>query len=325
MEIFLPSTSAPTEMAAAHPPAAAQGYRPPSPVDASVAPAAQDRAATEADAFFRNSAYCFIALDTETTGLVPPGGIVSLSARELGGTRREFSETLINPERPIEQGATIVHRITDEHVVDAPRWPEAVGRFWAWVAEAAGSRRVVLVAHNAPFDLKMMRADNARCGLDFPRDFDVVDTLALFQDFRDAEVYDIGESCKLRDLSLRVLGKEMPDAHDALGDTQTLAHLCELPWVRTQLEKRREQHSVMRQRTTRYYSHYAVGGAVLRLPERRQGHCPPCGACRSLITSTTLIVAAAEPSCCCRPVVSPCVVSPCFPLFIRSMDTAMRA
>lgn len=93
--------------------------------------------------------FCFG--DTETTGLGKDSGIVEISWVE---TDEDFNEvaryySLINPEVPIQPGAQAVHGISAEMVKDAPTIKQFM---WEQKYPLAGPD-VVLVAHNAPFDI----------------------------------------------------------------------------------------------------------------------------------------------------------------------------
>lgn len=92
-------------------------------------------------------------LDTETTGLTPRFGdrVVEIAlARFRGEVMENFYTTLLNPERYISPGASRIHGITNADVADAPRFREVVE---AVRTEFEG---VIVVAHNAPFDLGFM-------------------------------------------------------------------------------------------------------------------------------------------------------------------------
>ncbi len=67
--------------------------------------------------------------------------------------------TLVNPGCPITPGATGVHKITDAMVAGAPPTHVAglAALLWLWQrCERRGGGRVVLVAHNAHFDIKSL-------------------------------------------------------------------------------------------------------------------------------------------------------------------------
>ncbi|MBF0218593.1 MAG: DNA polymerase III subunit epsilon [Gammaproteobacteria bacterium] len=91
-----------------------------------------------------------IVLDTETTGLEPKEGhrlieigCVELIDRKLTGNN--FHQYL-QPDREVPLGAINVHGITNEFLVDKPRFSDVVADFIDYV------RGAELIIHNAPFD-----------------------------------------------------------------------------------------------------------------------------------------------------------------------------
>lgn len=92
-----------------------------------------------------------VVLDTETTGLEPSDGhrIIEIGCVELvdrrltGNTYHQF----IQPDRTIDPGAIEVHGITNESLVDKPRFADIAGAFLGFI------RGAELVIHNAPFDV----------------------------------------------------------------------------------------------------------------------------------------------------------------------------
>jgi DNA polymerase III epsilon subunit-like protein len=82
-------------------------------------------------------------IDTETTSLT---GVVCEIAVVAGDGTILF-HSLVNPERPVTQGAREVHGISDEELAAAPTLPE----IWPQLQEALRGR-TLLVAYNASFD-----------------------------------------------------------------------------------------------------------------------------------------------------------------------------
>lgn len=120
-----------------------------------------------------------IFLDTETTGLHADSGdrIIEIGAIELDSrerTGREFHRYL-QPDKRIDAGATEVHGITNEQLVDCPRFAEIAKDFIDFV------RGAQLVAHNADFDIGFLDAEIARLEDFSPRSIkevcEVLDTL----------------------------------------------------------------------------------------------------------------------------------------------------
>ncbi len=119
----------------------------------------------------------FVGFDTETTGLSPVAHrLVELSAVKFqldGSVISTFSQ-LIDPECPIAPEATAVHGITDRMVQGMPTYREAIPAFLEWLK----GENVVLVAHNASFDLGFLEVAFAKMHQPAPG-YPVVDTLAL--------------------------------------------------------------------------------------------------------------------------------------------------
>ncbi len=116
----------------------------------------------------------FVAFDTETTGLDARSGRVI----EIGAVRFQNSKVLgttnwlINPEMPIPSDSQEIHHITDEMVADKPTSKKVLPEFIAFI------RGATLLAHNAQFDVKFIRAELRKCDLPAP-DNVILDTLKL--------------------------------------------------------------------------------------------------------------------------------------------------
>jgi len=99
-----------------------------------------------------------VVLDTETTGMNKDGliyvghriieiGCVEVIDRRLTG--RHY-HVYIQPDMPIDPEAMAVHGITDEFLLDKPRFEEIADEFIDFIKGAD------LVIHNAPFDVGFM-------------------------------------------------------------------------------------------------------------------------------------------------------------------------
>jgi DNA polymerase-3 subunit epsilon len=104
----------------------------------------------------------FVIIDCETTGFAASDRVIEIAAVVLDGrtleTVDEF-DTLVNPQRDV--GRTDIHGITASMVTAAPTFGEvatAVGR----LLDGA-----VLVAHNLPFDVRMVRQEFDRMDAGF--------------------------------------------------------------------------------------------------------------------------------------------------------------
>jgi DNA polymerase-3 subunit epsilon len=94
----------------------------------------------------------YVVVDLETTGLRPgSSGICEIGAVRLHGFEVEAEfETLVDPGRPIDAGASAITGLRTEQLRGAPGPAEAVRSFLAFAGDA------VLVAHNARFDLAFL-------------------------------------------------------------------------------------------------------------------------------------------------------------------------
>ena len=162
-----------------------------------------------------------IVLDTETTGLEPSEGhrIIELACIELHGRRptgRHFHRYM-NPERAVDIGASQVHGMTAEDLLDKPKFRDIVDDFLEFVSGAE------LLIHNAPFDVAFLNAELALLGR--PR-LDsvctVTDTLAMAREQHPGKKNNLNALCERYavDHSQRTL-------HGALLDAQLLADV----WV----------------------------------------------------------------------------------------------
>lgn len=167
----------------------------------------------------------FYILDTETASL--QGGVCEIAwlvVNDRLDIESEFS-TLVNPERPISEGAAAIHGITDEQVADKPTM--------AQIATLIDGP-IHMIAHNSAFDVRMTKphivAKTQLCTLRLARQFIKGTT----------------------NHKLEVLQRELklPEqrSHSALGDVQTvrdlLLHILNLTgepletyWKRAQMPK----------------------------------------------------------------------------------------
>jgi DNA polymerase-3 subunit epsilon len=101
-----------------------------------------------------------IVLDTETTGLEHSAGhriieigCVELIDRQLTGNNLH---RYLQPDREIDEGAIEVHGITNEFLLDKPRFADIVGEMMDYL------RGAELIIHNAPFDVGFLNAELRR-------------------------------------------------------------------------------------------------------------------------------------------------------------------
>ena len=119
-----------------------------------------------------------VFVDLETTGLNPSyDRIVEITVIKVHPDGSEEQRTVrINPEMPIPAGATSVHGITDEDVVNQPPFSRYAKNLLAFLdgSDLAGFNAI-------RFDLPMLRAEFARVGVRFDLEGrNVVDPMAIF-------------------------------------------------------------------------------------------------------------------------------------------------
>jgi DNA polymerase-3 subunit epsilon len=136
----------------------------------------------------------------------------------------EFA-SLVNTGVPVPPGIAELTGITDPMLAAAPGLGAVLPRLLEF------SRGCVLVAHNAPFDLRFLVAGCGDCGLAWPG-FTVLDTVMLARRVMDPdEVTD----CKLGTLA-GFFGARTAPSHRALADARATADV--LSWLIRRLEHR---------------------------------------------------------------------------------------
>ncbi|GIX34261.1 MAG: DNA polymerase III subunit epsilon [Lysobacteraceae bacterium] len=162
----------------------------------------------------------WVVLDTETTGLAVERGhrVVEIGCVELVERRpsgRRFQRYL-NPERPMDPGASEVTGLTDAFLADKPRFEEVVDEFLDFV------RGAELVIHNAAFDLGFLNAELARLGRDerLEQICTVTDTLALARERYPGQRNSLDALCRRLQIDNR-----HRTLHGALLDAELLAEV----------------------------------------------------------------------------------------------------
>ena len=149
-------------------------------------------------------------VDVETTGLSAAYGdrVCEIGVvLAQGDAILDTYQTLVNPQRPISPGAASVNGLSDAEVSQAPTFGE--------IADQALERidGMLLVCHNAPFDLGFLEAEFSRLGrrLQLAGVIDTLDLARRYFHFRSNSLPTIAA----------YLGIETPQAHRALGDALT--------------------------------------------------------------------------------------------------------
>ncbi|MDD5422459.1 MAG: exonuclease domain-containing protein [Candidatus Omnitrophota bacterium] len=118
----------------------------------------------------------FTVFDVETTGLYPYSGdrICEIAAVRIDPGKRtpKTLHSLVDPQRPISYGASLVNKITDEMVAGKPTIDEILPFFLKFIKGSA------LVAYNAGFDIGFIEYALGR-DKDLLKDYYVIDALRL--------------------------------------------------------------------------------------------------------------------------------------------------
>ena len=161
-----------------------------------------------------------IVLDTETTGLEPELGhrIIELGAVELLNRRPTGNHFhyYVNPERQSDEAALQVHGISDEFLLDKPRFREIAAQFLDYISGAE------LIIHNAAFDIAFLNAELARVGLQPICDScpTVIDSWHLARDLHPGKKNGLDALC-----DRYAIDNSARTVHGALLDAQLLAEV----------------------------------------------------------------------------------------------------
>jgi len=162
-----------------------------------------------------------VVLDTETTGLDPKSGhrIIEIGCVELFN-RQITGQTFhvyLQPDRQVDPEAMKVHGITDEFLLDKPRFVEIVDVFLKFIGTAE------LIIHNAPFDvgflnseLKLWKADQNP----IDKTCSILDTLVLARKWYPGQRNSLDALCKRFNID-----NTQRQLHGALLDAQILAEV----------------------------------------------------------------------------------------------------
>ncbi len=157
----------------------------------------------------------YAIIDIETTGLSPAAErIIEIAIYIHDGEKviNEFS-TLINPEKKISANITRITGITNEMVIDAPKFWE-IAKDIVILTEGKS-----FVAHNASFDYNFIRNEFKSLGYDYKRDR--LCTVKLSRKILPGyKSYSLGKLCS--DLGIKIDGR-----HRAAGDALATVKLFE--------------------------------------------------------------------------------------------------
>ena len=158
----------------------------------------------------------YAIIDIETTGLSPAGEKITEIAIILHDGRKVVSEfeSLVNPEKKIPYRITQITGITNQMVVDEPKFYEIAKQ----VVELTEGK--VIVGHNVNFDYGFLRHEFKSLGYDFKSK--TMDTVKLSRKLIPGrKSYSLGKLCK-------DIGIENHARHRASGDALATTRLFEM-------------------------------------------------------------------------------------------------
>ena len=159
-----------------------------------------------------------IVLDTETTGLSPDNGdrVVEIGCVELINhvpTSNTF-QVYLNPEKQMDPWAEKVHGLTNEFLVDKPKFIDVADDFLSFIGSST------LVAHNADFDVGFLNSELSRAKKEKIKTNRVVDTLKIARTKYPGARNSLDALCKR--FSIDNSNREL---HGALLDSELLAEV----------------------------------------------------------------------------------------------------
>jgi DNA polymerase-3 subunit epsilon len=162
-----------------------------------------------------------VVLDTETTGLNPEEGhrIIEIGCVELVNRRLtgQHFHVYLNPDRIIDEGAIEVHGISNEFLVDKPRFQNVYKDFIEYIRDSE------LIIHNAPFDVGFLNHEFSLLDQEIGKVEDyssVMDTLAHARKKHPGQRNSLDALCKRYGID-----NSHRDLHGALLDAEILAEV----------------------------------------------------------------------------------------------------
>jgi len=168
----------------------------------------------------------FVIVDLETTGASPKKGaaITEIGAVKVrSGEHLGNFESFVNPLSPIPEYITQMTGITDLMLAKAPVIDEILPAFLEFVGQ---HNEVIIVAHNAPFDLSFLKSAAKELDITWPK-FKTLDTVTIARQVLTKEEV---PNCKLQTLAAYFGTKAQPNHRaldDALATTEILHALLE--------------------------------------------------------------------------------------------------
>lgn len=161
----------------------------------------------------QNDQLTYVVFDTETTGTSNNDSIIEIGAMKVrGGQVIDEFEALINPGRYITMVITNLTGITNQDLMGQPTEEEVVPQFMEWLSDVD-----LLVAHNLPFDARMLKNTCRRIGIPNYAGQGVC-TLQMARKTLPGQSHKLGDLCQF-------FGIELTNAHRAIYDVRATESL----------------------------------------------------------------------------------------------------
>ena len=158
----------------------------------------------------------FAILDIESTGgAYNKEGITEIAIHKFDGNQVvDYFQSLINPERAIQEFVVKLTGISNKMLQNAPKFYEVAKRIIEITEDC------VIVAHNTSFDYRILKLEFDRLGYDFTKD--TLCTVELSQKLiPEADSHSLGKLVK-------ALGIAVSNRHRATGDAQATLELFKI-------------------------------------------------------------------------------------------------
>ncbi|MGK9063919.1 DNA polymerase III subunit epsilon [Stutzerimonas chloritidismutans] len=161
-----------------------------------------------------------VVLDTETTGMPVTDGhrIIEIGCVEVIGRRltgRHY-HVYLQPDREVDEGAIAVHGITNEFLIDKPRFRDVADEFFEFIKGAQ------LIIHNAAFDVGFINNEFNLLGqhdrAELSDHCSILDTLLMARERHPGQRNSLDALCKRYGVD-----NSGRDLHGALLDAEILA------------------------------------------------------------------------------------------------------
>ncbi|MCM8819183.1 MAG: 3'-5' exonuclease [Candidatus Omnitrophica bacterium] len=149
-----------------------------------------------------------IFLDVETTGLNPKEADKICEVAALKVKKRQIIDTfysLINPQKNMPYGAYIIHKISNEQLVNAPTFEKIAKSFVDFIKDG------IICAYNADFDLSFINYQLKKASFS-EIDFPVIDILEMAKTIVKLSSYKLENVANFFNISFSRLHRSLDDA-----------------------------------------------------------------------------------------------------------------